>query len=319
MKLIVQIPCLNEEKTLPLVIKSIPKKIPGISKIEILIVDDGSTDNTVEIAKRLGVNHILRHLVNRGLAKSFSDGLNESLRLGADIIVNTDADNQYPQKDIPRLINPIMRGEADIVIANRQTNKIRHFSALKKILQWVGSSTVRFLSHSNIPDAVSGFRAYSRWAAMRINVVSDFSYVIETIIQSQSKRMAIKSIDIVTNPPTRPSRLFKNMLEHIRHSTATMIRIYTMYRPLYVFVNIGGFIFFVGLLLALRFFYYYLAGNGSGHVQSVILSAILIMVGFQIAMTGMVADLNAINRKLIEDCLKRIKEMELRQLGEQKI
>jgi glycosyltransferase involved in cell wall biosynthesis len=310
MKLLIQIPCLNEEETLPLVIKSIPKKIKGISSIKILVIDDGSTDNTVAVAKKLGVDYIIRHKRNKGLAKSFTDGINESLRLGADIIVNTDADNQYPQKDIPRLIEPILKGRAEMVIANRQTDKITHFSPLKKFFQWAGSAVVRYLSHSKIPDAVSGFRAYSRKAAMQLTVVTEFSYVIETIIQSQTKRIAMESVDVITNPPTRPSRLFKNMFQHMRHSGASIVRVYTMYRPLLVFVLVGSVIFLAGFLFSLRFTFYLVLGQGGGHVQSLILAAVLMMIGFQTAMTGLVTDLIAINRKIIEDVLLRIKKRE---------
>lgn len=312
MKLIVQIPCLNEEKTLPDVITSIPGNIKGVDSVEILVIDDGSTDKTCEIAKRLGVKHIIRHRQNKGLAKSFADGIDESLRLGADIIVNTDADNQYPQKEIPRLIAPILNGDADIVIANRQTWKIPHFSFIKKFFQWFGSAFIRFLTRSKVPDAVSGFRAYSRFAALRLNVVTDFSYVIETTISAQSKRMSIVTVDVVTNPPTRKSRLFKNMFTHMRHSGSTVIRMYTMFRPLYVFVIIGFAVFLVGAILGLRFIYYFLQGDSTGHVQSLILSAILLMVGFQIALTGLVADLIAVNRKLSEDTLFRIKKLSLK-------
>jgi glycosyltransferase involved in cell wall biosynthesis len=314
MKCIVQIPCFNEEKTLPLVLSSIPKKIPGITTLELLVIDDGSTDRTSEIAKKMGVQHIIRHKQNKGLAASFADGVSLALNLGADIIVNTDADNQYPQRDIPKLIKPIVDGKADIVIANRQTWKISHFSQIKKIFQWFGSWVLRTLTQSKVSDAVSGFRAYSREAALQLNIVTDFSYVIETIISAQSKRMAIVSVNVETNPPTRPSRLFRNMFEHMRHSGATIIRIYTMFRPLYVFLNVGFLVFCAGLLLALRFLYYFMNGSGDGHIQSLILAAIFLLVGFQIAMTGMVADLIAINRRLLEQALRRVKLLELRQL-----
>lgn len=310
MKLIVQIPCLNEEKTLPLVVNSIPKKIRGITNIETLVIDDGSTDNTVKVAKELGVNHIIQHGKNKGLARSFTDGINEALRLGADIIVNTDADNQYPQEDIPKLIDPILQGRVDIVIANRQTQRINHFSPIKKFFQWFGSAVVRYLSHSKIPDAVSGFRAYSRTAAMQLNVVTEFSYVIETIIQSQTKRIAIESVDVKTNAPTRPSRLFSNMFVHMRHSGASIIRVYTMYRPLLVFVLVGFVIFLLGSVFGLRFIYYFLIGEGNGHVQSLIFAGVLMMIGFQTSMTGLVTDLISINRKLTEDVLLRIKKKE---------
>lgn len=314
MKVIVQIPCYNEEKTLPLVLNSIPKKIPGVDSVETLVIDDGSRDKTIEVALRLGATHIIRHRRNKGLATTFADGINAALRLGADIIVNTDADNQYPQKDIPRLIKPIVDGYADIVIANRQTWKISHFSKPKKFFQWFGSWVIRILTRSDVPDAVSGFRAYSREAALQLNIVTDFSYVIETIISAQSKRMSIKVIDVDTNPPTRHSRLFKNMFQHMRHSAGTIIRVYTMFRPLYVFVSLGFVLFLVGFLLIVRFLQFYSLGQGSGHVQSLILAAVFVLAGFFIAMTGMVADLIAINRKLLEDTLKRLKILELRQL-----
>jgi glycosyltransferase involved in cell wall biosynthesis len=319
MKLIVQIPCLNEEKTLPLVINSIPKKIKGVSKIEILVIDDGSTDRTVAVAKKLGVKHIIHHVRNKGLATSFANGIHHALQLGADIIVNTDADNQYPQADIPRLIEPIVKGEAEMVIADRQTSTIKHFSIIKKFLQKVGSGAVRKLSGTSVPDAVSGFRAYSRNAALQLNIVTDFSYVIETIIQAQYKRIAIKSIKINTNPPTRKSRLFKNMFQHIRQSSTTMIRIYTMYRPLTVFVVAGITVSFIGSLAAIRFLYFLMLGQGSGHVQSLIFAAILIMVGFQIFMTGLIGDLLGINRKLLETTLRKIRIIELGQRKTEKI
>lgn len=307
MKLIVQIPCFNEEETLPLVVNTIPKTIPGVDSVEILVIDDGSHDKTVEVAKKLGVQHILRHRQNKGLATSFADGIAYSLKIGADIIVNTDADNQYPQKDIPKLIKPVLDGKADIVVADRQTDKIAHFSPIKKFFQRFGSSVVRELSGTNVPDAVSGFRAYSRQAAMEMNIVTDFSYVIETIIQAQSKHLAITSVPVTTNPPTRPSRLFKNMFQHMRHSGATIIRIYTMYRPLNVFLLVGALLVYTGLLVSLRFAFFYFIGKGAGHIQSMIFGSILIMVGVQVGMTGLVADLIGINRKLLEDVIKRDK------------
>lgn len=311
MKLIVQIPCLNEEETLPLVVDSIPQEIPGIDKIETLVIDDGSTDNTVAVAQRLGVDHIVRHKGNQGLAASFADGLNEALKQDADIIVNTDADNQYPQKDIPKLIKPILDGRAELVIGNRQTAKIRHFSLPKKIFQWFGSAMVRRFSKTNVPDAVSGFRAYSREAAMHMNIVTDFSYVIETIIQARQKRLAIVSVDVITNPPTRESRLFKNPLQHIRRSAGAILRVYTMYQPLKVFLSIGWIMFVVGFVLGARFLYLYLLDGAAGHIQSLILSAILLLGGFQVGMTGLVADLISINRRLSEGTLRRVKGLEV--------
>ncbi len=311
MHLIIQIPCYNEEKTLPLVLKSIPKKIKGITRLETMIIDDGSKDKTIAVAKKLGVTHILRHAGNQGLAASFSDGLNECLKLGADIIVNTDGDNQYPQQDIPKLIQPILDGKAEIVVGNRQTHKIKHFSSSKKFLQWFGSSVVRVFSQTNVPDAVSGFRAYSREAAMHMNIVTDFSYVIETIIQARQKRLAIASVDVDTNAPTRESRLFKSSLTHMRRSAEAILRVYTMYQPLKIFVAVGIYLLSAGLGLTGRFVYFYLIGEGSGHIQSLIFAAVLLLAGFQVVMTGVVADLIGINRRLEEAVLRRVKGLEL--------
>lgn len=318
MKLIVQIPCFNEEKTLPLVLKSIPKKITGIDEIETLIIDDGSTDRTIKIARKFGVNHIVLHKQNKGLAHAFANGINEALHQGADIIVNTDADNQYPQKDIPKLIEPILQGKADIVIGDRQTSTIKHFSKLKKGLQRLGSATVRFFSGSKIPDAVSGFRAYSRDAALNMNIITDFSYAIETIIQAKYKRLGLASIKVKTNPPTRKSRLFKNTFQHIRLSTATLLRVYTMYQPFRVFLAIGSLVFLGGFSLGARFVYFAFLGESMGHIQSLILSAALMVIGFQVIMTGLVADLIGINRKLDENILRRLKMMELGQIKEER-
>jgi glycosyltransferase involved in cell wall biosynthesis len=318
MKLIVQIPCYNEEKTLPLVLKSIPKKIKGIDEIEVLVINDGCRDKTVHIAKKHKVEHILHHKVNKGLARSFADGIQFALTQGADIIVNTDADNQYPQKDIPKLIQPIIDGKADIVIADRQIPKIKHFSWLKKRLQRVGTRAVRILAGSSIPDAASGFRAYSRQAALQLNIVTDFSYVIETIIQAEYKRLAITSIKVMVNPPTRSSRLFKNSFQHIRKSTTTMLRIYTMYRPLTVFTIVGASVGLIGIIAAGRFLIFLLLGQGSGHVQSILMGVALIVVGMQIFMTGVVADLIGINRRLTEEILKRMKLLGLTQAKNKK-
>ncbi len=303
MKLIVMVPCYNEEQTLPLVINSIPKKITGVDKIETLIVDDGSTDNTVQVAKDLKVNHIIQHQSNKGLARSFETGLAACLRLGADLIVNTDGDNQYPQQDIPRLIKPIVDGEAEIVIADRQTDQIAHFSPLKKFLQKTGSWLVRTLANNDVPDAVSGFRAYSAEAARQINIVTDFSYAIETIIQASKKKIKITSVPVVTNPKTRDSRLFKSMWGHIKNSGATIIRVFAMYEPLKTFTFISLAMLLPGLLLAGRFLYFYITSRAGGHVQSLILAAVLIIVGFQIFLIGLLADLIASNRKLIEKLL----------------
>lgn len=312
MKLIVQIPCYNEEKTLPLVINSIPKKISGIDVIETLIIDDGSTDRTVAVAKELGVNYIVKHTQNQGLAASFSDGLDEALRQGADIIVNTDGDNQYPQENIADLIDPILKGTHDIVVGDRQVHTIEHFSPLKKLLQRFGSYVVRVLSGVSIPDAPSGFRAYSRKAAMSMNVVTTFSYTIETIIQAGKKRIAITNVPITTNEKTRESRLFKSMFAHVRKSMLTILRVYVMYSPFKVFLTAGSILFLLGAIPFLRMAYLMIAYHDliSGHIQSLILGAVFIIIGVLIFCIGIVADLLAINRKLLEETLYRIKKAE---------
>jgi glycosyltransferase involved in cell wall biosynthesis len=301
MKLIVMVPCYNEEKTLPLVINSMPKEIDGIDEIETLVIDDGSADDTYQVAKDLGVTYVLKNKGNKGLAFSFQKGLDFALKKGADVIVNTDGDNQYPQQDIPRLVQPILDGEAEIVIADRQTDKIAHFSPLKKILQNFGSWVVRLASGADIPDAVSGFRAYSKYAAEQLNVVTEFSYVIETIIQASKKRIPLTSIKVKTNPKTRESRLFKSLWGHVKSSAATIIRVFAMYEPLKAFTYASFIFFFPGLILGVRFLYFFfLNGSASGHIQSLILASILIIVGFQIFLFGILADLVANNRKLIE-------------------
>lgn len=312
MKLIVQIPCYNEEETLPLVVNSIPRKINGIDKVEIMIIDDGSKDKTVEVAKKLGVDHIVRHKRNQGLAKTFYDGIQEALRLGADIIVNTDGDNQYPQERIPDLINPITNGTFEIVVGDRQTHTIEHFSPLKKVLQRMGSWLVNLAAGTDIPDAVSGFRAYSRKAAMQINIVTTFSYCTETIIQAGKKRLSITYIPVKTNPKTRESRLFKNMRQHIFQSTITIFRSYTMYEPMKIFLRTGLLITFIGVLPILRFLWFLIVNGqpSNGHLQSLIIGAVLIIIGFLICALGIIADLIAINRKLLEESLYKLRRVE---------
>ena len=304
-KLIVMVPCYNEAKTLPLVIKSIPKKIPGISKIETLVIDDGSTDGTFQVAKKLKVSHIVRHFNNKGLARSFSDGLELALAKGADIIVNTDGDNQYPQKDIPRLIRPILQNKARIVIADRQTDKIEYFSPGKKLLQKLGSWVVRQASGAKIPDAVSGFRAFSKEAARQINITTEFSYVIETIIQAAKKKIPIASVPVKVNPKTRDSRLYHATWGHIKNSAATIVRVFTMYEPLKTFSYISSAVFLAGLALGARYLYFNFLGKPGAHLQSLLLAAVLLIVGFQIFLIGLVADLIAGNRKLIEKILDK--------------
>ncbi len=312
MKLIVQIPCYNEEKTLGLVVKSIPKKIAGIDKVEVMIIDDGSKDNTIEVAKKLGVDHIVRHKKNKGLAMTFYDGIQEGLRLGADIIVNTDGDNQYPQEDIPKLIAPIMSGEYDIVVGDRQTATIAHFSPLKKLLQKLGSGLVNKAAGTNIPDAVSGFRAYSRKAALDLNVVTTFSYCTETIIHAGKKRVPITFVPIKTNPKTRESRLFKNMFQHIWKSTSTIFQSYAMHEPFKIFFTIGLLILLLGTLPMWRYLWL-VAAHGepiAGHLQSLLAGGVLIIVGFLTIVLGVVADLIAINRRLLEENLHKLRKLE---------
>ena len=310
MKLIVQIPCYNEERTLPLTVRDIPRRIDGVDQIEILIIDDGSTDSTIAVAKKLGVDHIIKNTRNKGLASTFFAGLDASLRLGADIIVNTDGDNQYQGQDIPKLIAPVLRGEADMVIGDRGTDKIPHFSGSKRKLQKLGTLMVRLLSETAVLDAVSGFRAFSREAAMQTNIVTDFSYTIETIIQGGRKRMAIANVPVGTNPEIRESRLFDSIPRFIARSVAAMIRSYTMYKPLRVFFIIGSLFVLGGLIPSVRFLIYFLAGQSGGHIQSLILAAILFIIGFQVIMIGLVSDIISLNRKLIEETLLRVKRIE---------
>ncbi|NQT83010.1 glycosyltransferase family 2 protein [bacterium] len=311
MKLIVQIPCLNEEKTLPITIRDIPREIDGVDEVEILVIDDGSTDRTVGVAKELGVDHVIRNTNNKGLARSFMVGLDASIRLGADIIVNTDGDNQYRGEDIPKLIAPILRGEADIVIGDRQTEDIDHFSFTKKRLQKIGSWVVRHLSETRVKDVTSGFRAYSREAALQMNIVSDYSYTLETIIQAGKKHLAVANVPVRTNHKLRESRLFKSIPLYIRKSVITIIRMYAMFQPLRVFFLIGGMLCLAGLGLGLRFLYFYFfTQSASGHIQSVILSGVLLIIGFLVLMIGLVADVISFNRRLIEDVLLRVKKME---------
>jgi glycosyltransferase involved in cell wall biosynthesis len=312
MKLIVQIPCYNEEATLPETVAAIPRHIDGIAKVEILVIDDGSTDRTVEIARSLGVDHIVRQTRNRGLANAFRTGLDACLKAGADIIVNTDGDNQYSGADIPRLVRPILDGRADIVIGDRETSKVAHFSPLKKLLQVMGSGVVRRLSRLDVPDAVSGFRAISREAAMRLNIVSGFSYTIEMLIQAGRKRMAVVSVPITTNKVSRQSRLFKSIPDFIKRSVATMLRIYAMYQPLKVFAAVGLVLAVIGGLPILRFLYFYVVGDGEGHIQSLILGGMLIVIAVISFLIGLVADLIGFNRQLLEVTLEKVREIELK-------
>ncbi len=311
MKLIVQIPCFNELETLQQTVAAIPRRIPGIDRVEVLVIDDGSTDGTAEHAREIGVDHVVRHKNNKGLARTFRTGIETCLGLGADIIVNTDGDNQYDGGDIPRLIAPIVAGEADIVVGDRQTAKVPHFSFGKKLLQALGSFVVRQLSHTDIPDTVSGFRAISREAALHLNIVSSFSYTIEMLIQAGRKQMAVTSVPVGTNAKTRRSRLFKSIPSFIGQSLVTMVRMYAMYRPLRVFFYIGMTLSVIGSLPILRFIYLYMAGDGTGHIQSLVLGGVLVVLGFMAMLIGLVADLIGFNRQLVEIMLEKVRRLEL--------
>ncbi|MHA3770264.1 glycosyltransferase family 2 protein [Verrucomicrobiota bacterium sgz303538] len=312
-KLIIQIPCYNEEGTLAIALKALPRQVPGVDKVEWLIINDGSSDRTIEVAKENGVDHVVDLGYHQGLAKGFMAGLDACLRLGADIIVNTDADNQYNADDIPRLIEPIVNGEAAIVVGARPIGEIEHFSPLKKSLQKLGSWVVRAASDTDIADAPSGFRAITRDAAMQLNVFSQYTYTLETIIQAGQKSMAIVSVPIRTNGFLRPSRLMKSMSAYIQRSIFTIVRIFITYRPLRFFTWVGAVPFTLGMILGLRWLYL-LAVEGAArtHVPSLILTAILILVGVQIWIIGVVADIIAVNRKLLEDIQLRIKRIEYR-------
>lgn len=311
MKLIVQIPCLNEEKTLPLVLSTIPKKIPGISSIEILIVNDGSKDKTVEVAKAHGVKHFVHHTRNKGLGLSFHDGVMRALELGADIVVNTDGDNQYPQESIAELVQPIIRGEADIVVADRQVDKIAHFSGPKKLLQRFGSRVVNKAAGTDIPDAASGFRAYSRESIIKLNTITRFSYCMETIIQAGNKRLAITSVPVITNPKTRESRLFKSTPEHVLKSAAAIFRAYVMYRPYTLFVSVGSLLGVAGLVPFVRYLWFFIEGEHGNHIQSLVLGSVLLIAAVLSLALGVLADLTRINRVLIEDQLELAKRAHL--------
>ncbi|MGJ9482683.1 glycosyltransferase family 2 protein [Actinotignum sp. GS-2025f] len=309
MKLFVQVPCLNEEKTLPLVLESIPKEIPGIDSVEILIIDDGSTDATVEVAKSYGVKHFVRHARNQGLARSFRDGVEYALANGADIVVNTDGDNQYPQEAIPELVAPIVAGRADIVIADRQTSKIAHFSRFKKLMQNVGSRVVNRAAGTKLPDAASGFRAYSKGALYRLNVVTQFSYCMETIIQAGNKRLRIDSVPITTNPKTRESRLFSNIFQHMFKSGTAIVRSYLMFKP---HVPLGWTAAITGILGAIpfiRFLIFYFMGQGAGHIQSLIFGSAMIVASIISITILIIADLLKTNRVLLEQQLEGIKAL----------
>lgn len=310
MKLIIQIPCFNEAETLEIALNDLPKQIDGIDEIEYLIIDDGCTDNTVEVAKKWGVHHVVSFAQNKGLAKGFMAGLDACLRNGADIIVNTDADNQYCADDIPNLIKPILNHEADIVIGERPIDDTEHFSWIKKKLQHFGSWVVRKASNTNIPDAPSGFRAFSREAAMRINVINDYTYTLETIVQAGRNRIPITSVPIRTNPELRQSRLFHSMFGYVKKSILTILRALMMYKPLYCFTLVAVFPSVIGLGIGIRFLVYYFAGRGGGHTQSLMLACTLLIIGFVTFVIGMLADVISANRKILEDIQYHLKRQE---------
>lgn len=318
MKVIVQIPCYNEEQTLPLVMRDMPHSIPGVDVLETLVIDDGSTDGTVEVARQLGVDHIVRHNGNKGLAAAFQTGLDACLRFGADIIVNTDGDNQYPQAMIPQLIAPIMRGEADMVVGDRQVRQIEHFSPIKKLLQVMGSWVVRQASGTPVPDAPSGFRAFSREAALRLNVITNYTYTLETIVQAGKKNIKIASVPVTTNNVTRPSRLVRGIFNYIKKSSATIVRIYALYEPLKVFFYIGLFLMLIAAYGTISLLLHYFFQEGQNfrqtferHTPTTIATLIALVFGFQIWLIGLLADLIAASRRLTEETLYRVKRMEL--------
>lgn len=312
MKLIIQIPCYNEEKSLPITLNALPKEIEGIDEIEVLIINDGSTDKTVELARSLGVKHIVEMPHNCGLAKAFVAGINTALSLEADIIVNTDADNQYCADDIEKIIKPILNGSADIVIGSRPVSKIQHFSLLKKMLQKLGSFVMRLISSTDVEDAPSGFRAFSRNAAIQLNVFDNYTYTLETIIQARAKGLILECVPINVNPDLRKSKLVKNIFDYVRRSMFTMIRMFIIYRPFRFFAILAGIFLFFGALIGIRFLYYFINESGAGHIQSLILSAILILTGVQVAVIAVLSELMSINRKLLEDIQRRLKLQDLK-------
>jgi glycosyltransferase involved in cell wall biosynthesis len=311
MKLIIQIPCFNEEHVLAETLADLPRQVPGVDEVEWLVIDDGSSDRTVEVARAGGVSHIVRLTNNKGLAAAFQAGLDASLKLGADIIVNTDADNQYQGADIPKLVTPILAGEADMVIGDRETDQIEHFSPLKKRLQRWGSAVVRRASNTNVPDTTSGFRAYNREAALQMSVVSKFTYTLESIIQAGKQTVAIDHVPIRTNPKTRESRLFPSMWAYVRRNTASIFRIYALYEPLRVFMAAAIVTALVGAVIWARFLWFFFSGEGGGHIQSLILGSTLFIVAVQFAALGVLGDILAGSRVIQQRILERVRRVEL--------
>jgi glycosyltransferase involved in cell wall biosynthesis len=309
-KLIIQIPCYNEAETLPVALKDLPRSVEGFDKVEWLVINDGSTDNTAEVAKANGVDHVVSFSRNQGLARGFLAGLDACIKRGADVIVNTDADNQYRAADIPLLLRPILDNRADIVVGARPIGEIKHFSVIKKLLQKLGSWIVRSASRTDIPDAPSGFRALSREAALRLNVFNEYTYTLETIIQAGQKNMSIISVPVHVNDDLRPSRLLRSVPQYIRKSILTIIRIFVVYKPFRFFMTIGLALFASGFVIGLRFLFYFFREGGEGHVQSLILASILLGIGFQTVLVAFLADLQAVNRRLMEDIQYRIRKME---------
>ena len=319
MKLIIQIPCYNEAETLPATLRELPREVPGFSCVEWLVINDGSSDATEQCALRHGVDHVVNFTNNQGLAKAFLAGLDAAVRLGADVIVNTDADNQYQAADIVTLVAPILLGSADVVIGARPVDNIAAFSPIKKLLQKCGSAVVRLVSRTDIPDAPSGFRAMTREAALRFNVFNDYTYTLETIIQAGQKNIAITSVPIRVNDVTRPSRLVKSIPSYLRKSLVTIVRIFVVYKSFRFFMSVGVTEFLLGLLGGSRYLYFYATGDGAGHVQSLILSSILLGVGFQTILTAFLADLLAVNRRLMEDVQYRVKRIEYGGAGNNRV
>jgi glycosyltransferase involved in cell wall biosynthesis len=309
LKLIIQIPCYNEAATLPVTLASLPREVAGVECVEWLVIDDGSEDDTAQVAKDCGVDYVVRHARNLGLARAFLTGLDACLQLGAGVIVNTDADNQYSAEDIPALVAPIIDGSAEIVVGARPIESIEHFSPVKKLLQRIGSWAVRVASNTDVPDAPSGFRAISAEAARRLMVFNDYTYTLETIIQAGQKNMAITSVPVHVNPDLRASRLVPSTASYIRRNIVTMLRIFMIYRPVRFFGYFGGALFVIGFLIGCRFLWHYSHGHGNGHVQSLILAAIFLGMGFQTGLVALLADLAAANRRLIEDVRSRVQEI----------
>lgn len=310
MKLIIQIPCYNEEKTLPFTLSDLPRKVSGFDCVEWMVIDDGSDDATLKVAEKYKVDHIIRHHINKGLASAFMTGLSACIRLGADVIVNTDGDNQYKSEYISKLVEPILQKKAEIVVGARPIKDIEHFSPAKKILQKVGSWVVRVASSSDIPDAPSGFRAISREAAKQINIFNNYTYTLEMIIQAGQKNIPMTWVPVEVNPTLRPTRLIKSIPSYIKRSALTIVRIFVVYKPFRFFGVIGAFLFGIGFVVGIRFLYYYFSGDGEGHVQSLILASILLGMGFQTIMVAFVADLLAANRRLMEDLQYRMRDHE---------